>query len=1378
MSFSDSSPSFDDNTAPPPSDSASYYGSSPSDTPAPAAQDFPSAPAIPSPDPVNPAATNTDYNSGDSNAVGGITVGEPINSATGNVFQVQRDFVGLGPFPIRFIRFYNSLMQASAFANTELGSHWRGSYDSAVSIISGQSVPTAVVVRPDGQSLAFTNPNGSQWVPQDSTVRAGLTSTTDASGNVLGWKYITADDVTETYGASGQLLSIANRAGLTQTLTYNTVGELASVTDPYGHQMLFAYNAQGQLVQATDPAGGVYRYAYDGNSNLISVTYPDQTIRQYLYETSAFPNALTGLIDEMGSRWVTWTYDGQGRAIGSVLAGGVQPVSITYNADGSSTVTDARGTVRRHSFLTMGSGALRPAATAVVSCSSCPNMTSGATYDANGVFVSGVDPNGSTTALSYNAGGLLVSRTEAVGTALARTVSISWHPVFRLPTQVTYPDRVIAFTYDAAGNRTSQTVTAGGVTRTWKYVYNAQGQLTQLTGPRTDVAQVWNFTYNAQGNLSSIQDPLGHVTQFPAYDSYGHPLSMIDPNGVTSSLTFDARGRLIGRKTAGRIWTYQRDAAGQLIGVTYPNGTTVALTYDSAHRLTDAVYSLGVHEHRTLSAAGDVSQVQLLDASNNVVHQQSATTDGLGRISAATDANGQTTRFSYDNLGHPLSSTDALGRTSSITYDALNRPVSVTDPLGNTTALQYNGHNLPVQVSAANGAVTQYQYDSFGELLQETSPDRGTSAITYTTAGLPATRTDARGVVASLSFDALNRLTQLAFSGNITSPPAWVQQLGASILSDNVSYTYDQGMGCINGVGRLCARQDQSGTERYAYDAFGELTQQTHIIFGFSYSTLYSYDAAGQLVQEIYPDGRTVSYARDALERISSLQATVNQVAAPILSAVQYRADGTAASLTFGNGLTETRSYDPVGRLVSQVVGSADSRSYGFDAVGNLTTKQTSAESDQFTYDALNRLTAEGRTQGGSTASNGFAYDSNGNRLSEARNAATTLLSYTPHSNRLIQVGSSALALDGAGNTTSDTNGTRKFYYSGAGRLQWISQNGLPIAGYLYSALGQRTGKLTLQGISLYHYDILGRLISETTIGSQPSRDYIWAGAVPVAQINHWVPIGSMLTLAHCSVGGDRMIDWVTYLHADGIGTPRVGTDLMQNVVWRDDGEAFGETLPNQAVPSGAYPVIVNLRNPGQYFDQETGLFYNVARYYNPQTGRYIGSDPIGLVGGLNTYAYVGNNPTNLLDSSGLLPGDCYPTQNLAGANAVNDINWQSIQSNTEYAGQVYRNADGTYSYTAAIPGTATASSPGPLMPNTVGVYHTHGANVPGYFGENFSPTDISYAITNGLFIPGFASYLGTPNGVIAAFAPQIPSIWNLPYPPSDGGTVPCGCGN
>lgn len=164
-------------------------------------------------------------------------------------------------------------------------------------------------------------------------------------------------------------------------------------------------------------------------------------------------------------------------------------------------------------------------------------------------------------------------------------------------------------------------------------------------------------------------------------------------------------------------------------------------------------------------------------------------------------------------------------------------------------------------------------------------------------------------------------------------------------------------------------------------------------------------------------------------------------------------------------------------------------------------------------------------------------------------------------------------------------------------------------------------------------------LISETTVGSQPSRDYVWAGGVPVAQLDHWLPLGNMLTLAHCNPGSDGKIDWVTYLLTDGSGTVRLGTDVAQNVVWRDDVEAFGETAPDQAVPSGAYPVTVNLRNPGQYFDAETGLFYNGMRYYEPGTGRYLESDPVGLGGGVSTYAYALGAPLMNVDPYGLSVG-------------------------------------------------------------------------------------------------------------------------------------------
>jgi RHS repeat-associated protein len=712
---------------------------------------------------------------------------------------------------------------------------------------------------------------------------------------------------------------------------------------------------------------------------------------------------------------------------------------------------------------------------------------------------------------------------------------------------------------------------------------------------------------------------------------------MANPNGVKLSFTYDVRGRLLAYTVAGRTWTYHRDAAGQITGISYPNGSGVTLSYDTAHRLTDVIDSLGNRQHRTLNVAGDVAQVRLFDASNTLVRQQSYGQDGLGRTTSATDANNQTATTRYDNNGNAIGSTDPLVRSSSVSYDALNRPATLTDAAGQVTAIQFNPYNQVTQIAAPNGAVTQYNYDSFRQLVQETSPDRGRTSITYSVAGLPTSRVDARGITASATYDALNRIALLSYSSphNPGTPAAWLQLMGSSILSDNVSFTYDQGTGCTFGVGRLCARQDQSGTERYSYDTFGDLTQQTDTLLGYSYSTQYVYDTANQLTQMTYPDGRIESYTRDAFERLAAVQSTVNGVASPILSALQYRADGTPTSLTFGNGLTETRSYDPVGRLIHQHTGNVDLRGYGFDAVGNMTSKQTLAESDQFSYDTLNRLSAEQRTQGTSALSNGFSYDPNGNRLSENRDGTSTALKYLPNSNRLIGIGASTLTLDAAGNTTSDTVGARKFYYSAAGHLQWISQYGVPIAGYLYNALGQRTGKLTLQGITLYHYDIFGRLISETTIGSQPSRDYVWAGTVPFAQIDHWIPMGNMLQLAHCSVGTDGKIDWVTYLHTDELTTPRIGTDVSQNVVWRWDGEAFGESAPNQAVPGGAYPVYVNLRNPGQYFDQESGLFYNRARYYSPQVGRYISSDAFGLAAGVNTYAYVQGNPLLFVDPSG-----------------------------------------------------------------------------------------------------------------------------------------------
>lgn len=189
------------------------------------------------------------------------------------------------------------------------------------------------------------------------------------------------------------------------------------------------------------------------------------------------------------------------------------------------------------------------------------------------------------------------------------------------------------------------------------------------------------------------------------------------------------------------------------------------------------------------------------------------------------------------------------------------------------------------------------------------------------------------------------------------------------------------------------------------------------------------------------------------------------------------------------------------------------------------------------------------------------------------------------------------------------------------GRLSEVrDSSGTLLAAYTYNAQGQRTRKVTSQGTTVYHYDLAGNLISETQADGTPIRDYVWHNATPLAQLE----VGLTETL--------------TYLHADHLSTPRRATSSAGTVIWRWEGEAFGNTPPNEDVDGNGQATAINLRFPGQYFDQETGLHYNWNRHYDPGKGRYITSDPIGTLGDSNTYLYSLANPLIFFDPTGLIP--------------------------------------------------------------------------------------------------------------------------------------------
>jgi len=217
-------------------------------------------------------------------------------------------------------------------------------------------------------------------------------------------------------------------------------------------------------ISFSDPEDNIYFYGYDASGRLDKVIYPDSSPgdfsdnpqRLYLYENTDHPNHLTGIIDETGVRFASWDYDAQGRGIFSEHNNGTERVDIVYNADGTTTVTDQIGAVRTYTFDVMF-GVAKTSNVAGDQCTTCGSDAQAITYDANGFVATRTDFNGNVTNFTRDNRGLALSRIEAVGAAEQRTISTTWHPNFRLPLEITEPNKMTVFTCDANGNLLSRT---------------------------------------------------------------------------------------------------------------------------------------------------------------------------------------------------------------------------------------------------------------------------------------------------------------------------------------------------------------------------------------------------------------------------------------------------------------------------------------------------------------------------------------------------------------------------------------------------------------------------------------------------------------------------------------------------------------------------------------------------------------------------------------------------------------------------------------------------------------------------------------------------------------------------------------------------------
>jgi YD repeat-containing protein len=1039
---------------------------------------------------------------------------------------------------------------SAAISVLALGVGWRHNYHRAVVQLSNS---VATVSRADGKIYAFTLTLG-KWVAEgdvmgvlaplfDSagaqngwqyTSPEGEAERFDINGRLV--SISSRDGLVQilAYDTQGHLSNVTDNVGRQLSFAYDSSNRLSTMTNAAGGIFTYGYDANNNLISVTYPDGRSKRYLYGEAAN-VSAT-PSAGV--------SYVHALTGIIDENGNRYASYWYDAKGRAFleehAPSLNQGIDKHTLAYNTDASgvptsTVVTDPLGTVRTYNFTTV-QGVVKSIGQSQPGGSGCGASSSSLTYDANGNVSSRSDFKGNKTCYAYDLSrNLETVRVEGIAAGSAcptnlagytpstapgsveRKIGTSWHATYRLPLVIAEPLKITTYTYDAQGNVLSKTerattdVTGGagmsavltGVPRTTSYTYNGQGQVLTRDGPRTDVTDVTTYTYHpldasctgasplgCRGQLSSVANALNHLITVDGYDANGHILGFTDPNGLTTTFSYDPRGRLLSRNSGGEVTAYTYDGVGNLTQVNLPNGAAYTYTYDQAHRLTDISDATGNRIHYTLDAAGNRIKEETFDSTGTLIRTHSRVFDALNRLWKDIGAVNQTTVYEYDANGNLTSITDPLNRQSTNTYDALNRLISSTDAASGITQYGYDGQDRLISVTDPKSLVTQYQRDGLGNLKQQISPDTGNTGYTYDEAGNFLTRTDAKGQVANYAYDALNRLTGIAYNG------------GSALQT--VAYVYDQG---TNGIGHLTQIVDGTGTTAYSYDQHGRLTAEVRQPSpSVSYTTTYGHDAQGRLNSIGYPSGRTVNYSFDGMGRISQISTTFNGATKILASNIAYEPFGGVHSFTYGDGTatpvqTYVRQRDQDGRIASYTL-NGKLLAIGYDAASQISfisDPQNLANTANYGYDALSRLTSY--TQ--SALSQGYGYDADGNRVTQTLGSTISNYTYATDSNRLtgIQTGATTQSVthDANGATTSDA--TRQYAYDNRGRLiRTTTAQG--VINYEVNALGLRVRKQVpyANTDTTYHYDTAGHLIGESATGSaQFTREYIYLGDQPVA---------------------------------------------------------------------------------------------------------------------------------------------------------------------------------------------------------------------------------------------------------------------------------------
>lgn len=1053
------------------------------------------------------------------------------------------------------------------------------------------------------------------------------------------------------YGSTGMLLEeYSDLDGATLYYEYDEQKRLVRQYDSYGFSLNFSYNDQGFVSRVSDQASRAWTYSYDQFGRLAQVLDPDGNTKNYQYQridnVGYSQHLLTSVADNLDDPVLSVVWNsvtiGSGQGPSMRVASYTESDGHRHDYTYSATTFNGQPAVRVvKDTKQIGSNSSIERRTFIADAANyqifsevnnTKNISVSNTYDSQGNLLEHTDKRGKKTKYQYNSFGRKTNITEFAGTTEAREIEITyWNSTDRISTINEYGIRETRFEYDSENRVAVQTQVdlADNRARIWSYTYHPNtvdsmgrsvlGKVASVDGPLPGPQDTTRFEYNEVGFLRRVDYPLNQSILY-SYNSIGQKISETDINGNVTDFSYNSRNRLVRSSHNGRSVLYQYDPQGLLRRLVDEKGGETSFSYNDQNQPTRIEYPAGdylqidysyyaaytevLESHFSVSGTlvsrninrrdplsgravsgylDSISKQVYWDQYNSFGDTTQKTLYGqFGNATATTTANYQ---YQYDEDGKPAGIINAANGEVSFAYDSMDRLANVADP---------------------NLAVTHYSYNAWDDLISRNSADTGLTVYEYDPSGNRVAKVLANGVRTVYSYDAQSRLSGVDHEGSDL----------------DITLIYDEG---VNGKGKLTSVFDGSGSTTLHYDDREMIVRNTSTIAGVALATDYVYDESDQLVQMGYPSGLVVKYILDEFGRLEGVQSETQATSQNILSDVTW-AGLNISGYTYGNGLQAMVSLDLSERTVGKTFGADYAFRNEYDNQGQVTRQEWTLggerSSTEFTYDLNGHLVRDGGILPNSART--FTYDSIGNRLTEesTADAAVSAYKYLENSNRLIQVGGTVIRYDAVGNIIDD--GNRQFEYNSMNRLEVLTNQSLNVqAKYSYNFRGQRARKELSGGVVddiRYVYGVYDELLGEYDSSGNRIREYIY--------ISH----GEALELvAQIEADGS-----VLYIQTDHLSVPRLATDESQNVVWQWLSDGFGAALPQEDVDGDGINTVINHRFIGQYYDLESGLHYNLFRYYEPRWGRYITSDPLALDAGLNTYAYALQNPLRYSDPNGL----------------------------------------------------------------------------------------------------------------------------------------------